>query len=120
MRWVRQTQEQGLPCVLSPIYWPTQEYDRLGRRGLQGALSRQLGSMPYAGLRAYQHALLSTWHQKEFRLLHPRVLHFEACARTILNSVQRVLPNSLSEQFQIEHQFDCETTFTVIPNAADL
>ena len=118
--WVRQIQAQGLPSVLSPIYWPTHEYDRLGRRGFQGTLSRNLGSMRYAGFRSFQHALLSTWYQKELSLLHPRVLRFKTCVQTILDSVQRILPNSLSEQLQIEQHFGNETACTVVPNAADL
>lgn len=120
LHWVKQIQREGLPSVLSPIYWPTHEYDRLGRRGLQGVLSRNLGSMPYAGLRSFQHALLSTWTEKRLSALHPRVLQFKSSVQTTLSSVQRILPNSFSEQQQIEDYYGERTDCTVVPNAADL
>jgi glycosyltransferase involved in cell wall biosynthesis len=120
MRWVGPIRANGVACVLSPIYWPAQEYDRLGRRGFQGTLSRQLGSMRYAGLRSFQHALLASWNQKDPSRLQPGVLRFEACVRKILKSVDLILPNSLSEQFQIEQYFGDEAACTVIPNAVDI
>ena len=32
----------GVPTVLTPLYWPTDEYERLGRPGWQGLVSRFL------------------------------------------------------------------------------
>lgn len=120
MRWVDQIQSRQVPAVLSPIYWPTHEYDQLGRKGFQGVLSRNLGPMHYAGLRALQHAGLSALKQKDASLVQFNLFHFKAHVQKILNSVDLLLPNSLSEQIQIEDYFGPETKSLVVPNAADL
>lgn len=120
LRWVEQIRGSAIPSVLSPIYWPTFEFDRLGRRGLQGMLSRRLGSMRYAGLRAVQHSMISAWTGRDLSLVHPGVLHFEKSVRTILEGVRALLPNSKAEQEQIERHFGALTPCHIIPNAVDL
>ncbi|MFP6640731.1 MAG: glycosyltransferase family 4 protein [Myxococcota bacterium] len=118
--WVKQIRASGVPAVMSPIYWPTFEFDRLGRRGLQGSLSRKLGSMRYAGLRALQHSVISSWVGHDLSILQPGVLHFEDSVRSILDSVHALLPNSRAEQLEIERHFGALAPSHLIPNAVDV
>ena len=38
VHWCRQIRAAGTPAALSPIYWPTEEFDRKGRTGWERAV----------------------------------------------------------------------------------
>ena len=47
VEWCRRIRAAGIPSVLSPIYWPSDEYDRYGRAGMHAALTLFAGAAPY-------------------------------------------------------------------------
>lgn len=116
---LRRVQSAGRPVVLSPIWWPADEFDRGGRAGVQGWLARRLGSEAYQGLRLMQRYLL---HCRECRCVpRPARLwtNFVAAARELLRGVAAILPNSRAEAEQIEQRFGIRRPACVVPNGAD-
>jgi glycosyltransferase involved in cell wall biosynthesis len=110
----RRVRAAGRPLALSPIYWPSDEFDRGGRAGVQGWLARTFGSARYQDLRLAQRYLMQS-----------RALHywpgfsFRASAVELLTAASVLLPNSRAEQEQIEARFGVRRPTVVVPNAAD-
>ena len=115
-RWCRLLQAGGTPAVLSPIFWPTDEFDRLGRTGLRGLLARCVGTSSYQSLRAMHGATLGALRQWDHRALLGSELRFERGAQFILASVDALLPNSHPEAAEILGRFDVRCPVVVVPN----
>jgi glycosyltransferase involved in cell wall biosynthesis len=115
----RRIRAAGVPAVLSPIYWPGDEYDRGGRTGFQGLLARVFGSEAYRSLRLAQRwGMAWGWRVGRWRWNRPTV-SFRRSAAYVLRTVSVLLPNSLAEQEQIERYFGQSMQSVVVPNAAD-
>ena len=115
----RRARAGGRPAVLSPIYWPSDEFDRGGRAGVQGCLARLLGSRAYQNLRLLERHLLQCREQRSLPSLNPRRFAFRRNARALLETIAVLLPNSHAEQEQIEARFGVPRPTVVVPNAAD-
>ncbi len=115
----RRLRAAGRPAVLSPIYWPSDEFDRTARTGLQGWLARRVGSAAYQNLRVFQRYLL---HCRERHVLpRPggRRFSFRRNVCELLGTVSVLLPNSRAEQEQIEARFGIRRPAVIVPNAVD-
>lgn len=114
----RRTRAAERPLVLSTIYWPADEFDRAGRRGVQGWLARRAGSRVYQNLRLLQRCLLHAWEQRRPRA-SSLLFSFHRGVAELLTSTAVLLPNSRAEQAQIEASFGITRPVVVVPNAAD-
>jgi len=115
----RRIAARGIPAVLSPIYWPADQFDQYGRVGLQGRLARLLGSEAYRNLRLMQRwAIACVRDPARRRLPHPS-FSFMRSARFVLDTVSVLLPNSRAEQANIEQLFGRVPPSVIVPNAAD-
>jgi glycosyltransferase involved in cell wall biosynthesis len=114
---VRCIQKTGVPCVLSTIYWPPDEYDRHARTGFQGSLARMLGSRIYENLRLIQRWALQSVKREQALVFCP---NFIDGAFELLESVDVILPNSRAEQQQIEDRFGRYAECVVVPNGVDV
>lgn len=103
------------PAVLSPIYWPTDAFDRGGRAGVQGWLARTVGSGRYRDLRLAQRWLLDAVRTSPKHWNRP-VWRFDAGVRTCLRAVSVLLPNSTAEQQVIESILGDTRPHVVVPN----
>ncbi|TWT42338.1 GDP-mannose-dependent alpha-(1-6)-phosphatidylinositol monomannoside mannosyltransferase [Phycisphaerae bacterium RAS1] len=115
----RRIRRSRVPAVLSPIYWPADEFDRAARAGVQGFLARVLGSGPYQSARLAQRQALHCIQTASLRTLSFRSLRFRAAARFLLDSVRVILPNSFAEKSIISRRFGVERSAVIVPNAAD-
>lgn len=115
----RRARAAGRPIVLSTIYWPGDEFDRAGRRGVQGWLARQVGSGVYQNLRLLQRCLLYAWERRRWPRSSSLLLSFRRAVAELLASTAVLLPNSRAEQQQIESRFHVARPAVVVPNAAD-
>ncbi len=115
-RWCRLIRARGLPAVLSPLYWPTEEFDRHGRSGVQGWLAQSVGPRAYPSLRIAQRSALSALSQRDLRALR---LSFRRSVRFVLDTIDALLPNSQAEKHQIRARFGASCPITVVPNAVD-
>lgn len=116
----RQIRRRQTPTLLSTIYWPSTEFDKHGRRGVQGLLARTLGTTSYQTLRTLQRYLLATTREKRCHPPSPKLLNFNAAVRYVLNTVNILLPNSHAEAKAIQNQFNLSRPYVVVPNAANL
>jgi glycosyltransferase involved in cell wall biosynthesis len=107
------------PAVLSPIYWPTHEFDRAGRTGLQGLLARLAGSDGYQTLRLLQRQWLQMLARPDLSVLTGPWWSFYRAAKYVLETVQILLPNSQAELEQIERHFGLRRPAVIVPNAID-
>lgn len=115
----RNLRRPGLPVVLSPIYWPTDEYDRRGRVGWQGLLARTFGSAGFQTLRLLQRFALACWQGRSLRGFDLRLLDFRRAARRLLECASVLLPNSAAELREIERHFGIRRPAVIVPNAVD-
>lgn len=109
----------GCPFVLSPIWWPSSEFDRAARAGVQGWLARTVGSRLYASLRLVQRTAAHVVATRSLAAASTRMLNFWSAARALLQAASVILPNSDAERAQIESHFGVKRPCTVVPNAAD-
>ncbi len=119
VHWCRLIRAAGIPSALSPIYWPTEKFDRFGRTGLGGALSRLGGAAVYHDLRAIQRAARSDLRRGSMRTLGRMLLGHEMAQRFVLDTVGVVLPNSRAECDQLKHRFCSVPPLFVVPNAVN-
>lgn len=115
----RRIRAAGRRVVLSTIYWPTDEFDRGGRAGLQGLLARLFGSAAYQNLRLFQRYLLHCRQQRSWPRLSPDAFSFRRNVVEMLETISVLLPNSRAEQEQIEARFGMKRPALPVPNAAD-
>ncbi len=116
---LERVQAANRPAVLSPIWWPSDEFDRGGRAGLQGWLARWVGSGAYQSLRLTQRYLLHCRERRRIPLPGRLCLRFRTAARELLRGVAVILPNSRAEQAEIERRFELARPTVIVPNAAD-
>ena len=115
---LRRLKAQRRPVVLSPIWWPTDEYDARGREGVQGWISRTFGARTYPTLKVLQRSL-PPWLRGGLRPSSRPPLSFGCGARELLDGVSVVLPNSRAEASAIKRRFGWTGEVVVVPNAAD-
>ncbi len=115
----RRLRAAGRPLVLSTIYWPSDEFDRGGRVGLQGRLARLVGSNAYQNLRVLQRHLLATIEGRRPPHFSRAWFSFRRGVHELLAAAAVLLPNSRAEQAQIERQFEIMRPVVIVPNAAD-
>jgi glycosyltransferase involved in cell wall biosynthesis len=116
----RRLRAARVPAALSTIYWPTDQFDRGARAGLQGALARALGSKTYQTLRLLQRFGLDCLRKQTARGWDRHLLSFQRAACHLLDAVNVILPNSAAELRQIEAQFGSGRPAVIVPNAADV
>jgi glycosyltransferase involved in cell wall biosynthesis len=116
----RRIRAQNRPAVLSPIYWRSDEYDRLGRFGVQAVFARTFGSEAYSSVRIAQQWLFHCAMRPDPLRYGGPTVSFHRSAEFVLSTVSVLLPNSRAEQEQIEGAFRARPMVTVVPNAADL
>ncbi len=114
----RHLRRRGLPAVLSPIYWPTDAFDRGGRTGPAGWIARHLGCTALASGRLAARWALACLERR--RLIGPPTVRFVRLARYVLERVRVVLPNSVAEQRVLEQKFGLCPPAVVVPNGVDL
>lgn len=115
----RRLRAAGSPAVLSTIYWPSDEFDREARTGLQGALARILGTRAYQSLRQVQRGGARCVRNRSLRGWDRRLFTFRGAARRLLDTVSVSLPNSDAEREQIESNFGVRRPAVVVPNAVE-
>lgn len=113
----RRIRASGIPAVLSTIFWPGGEFDRVGRRGLQGILSRGLGSSIYQNLRLLQRWTLHALVPPRAARWSAPPLGFRKAACELLASMRAILPNSRAEADAIEQTFGKGVPAVIVPNA---
>jgi len=115
----RRARDANRPIVLSTIYWPSNEFDRGGRAGIQGWLARRLGSSTYQNLRVAQRYCMHCWERRRFPRLAAKPLSFQRNVEELLHAASVLLPNSRAEQSIIEQRFELSRPAVIVPNAAD-
>lgn len=115
----RVLREAGAVTVLSTIYWPSDEFDRHARTGLQGALARLVGTRRYQSLRQVQRGALACLKNRSIRGWDRRLFSFGGAARRLLETVAVILPNSEAEREQVERNFDVRRPAVIVPNAVN-
>jgi len=116
----RMLRRERRPAVLSPIYWPPDEFDRAGRAGVQGLLARACGSRTYENLRLWQRWAMHVAQYRSLHSLRSARATFRAGVRYVLDTVALLLPNSHAEREQIEQRFGIRKPAVIVPNAADV
>jgi glycosyltransferase involved in cell wall biosynthesis len=115
----RQLKNATVPTVLTPIFWVSDAFDQRGRSLPQRLLARSLGGGALRNVRlAYQWADQFRRSPRSLAETRP-VLDFEKGARRILESIQLMLPASLSEQRKVERLFGADIPSMAVPGAAD-
>ncbi|MCA9243564.1 MAG: glycosyltransferase family 4 protein [Phycisphaerales bacterium] len=110
---------RGKPIALSTIYWPSDEFDRLARTGVQGRLSRILGTNGYQSLRQAQRGILAAIETRNLRSAIAGITRFRAGVRALLRRASVILPNSAVERDCVWREFGVQTPCQVVPNAVD-
>ena len=118
-RWCHQIRASGIPSVLSPIYWPSDDFDRRGRTGFQGVMSRTVGGASYQNLRILQRAALPILAERDLTTLNRHMFNFRRSARYVLDTVDAILPNSELETEVLQQRFGHNLRFFEVPNAAN-
>ncbi len=92
---LRHCRGKGVPAVLTPLYWPTTEYENHGRPGLVGQLFRWLPG----GVRDRVKAAIRSIHSpgQRLALLREAVVGAAGIARRFLNGFQALIANSRAE-----------------------
>ncbi len=116
--WAAWATRARLPLVLSPIYWPSDEFDRHGRTGVQGVVSRIASGDAYQAARNLQRSALPILEGTR-GALRPGMISFQRSVRSLLNAADRILPNSQAEQAQLSRRFGVHGRYTVVPNGVD-
>jgi glycosyltransferase involved in cell wall biosynthesis len=105
----------GVATVLTPLYWPTQEYDTLGRPGLTGwvaaVLPRPWRELARQAGQAWRHGRLSVW-----RLLRQggqrQILRF-------LSGFDALVANSLAEVDALHQILPILPPTCIVPSGVD-
>lgn len=117
--WCQAVRKRGVPAVLSPIYFPTEELDRRGRSGVQGFVAKAGGPRAYPTLRATLRAALATAADRDRSLLRPEAVSFARGSRFVLETAAVLLPNSEAERDVLERRFEVQRPGLVVPNGVD-
>ena len=117
--WCRQVRAAGIPSVLSPIYWPSEEFDRNGRAGLRAALTQLGGTLPYHYLKLLHRGVIPLLDRGELQTLRDAARGYRFARRFVLETVDVLLPNSWAECDQLQERFDVRQPLTVVRNAVN-
>lgn len=117
--WCRQIRAAGVPSVLSPIYWPSDDFDRNGREGLSAALTQLGGAGPYHYLKLLHRGLLPLLKRGELTALRDAGRGYRLARRFVLDTVDVLLPNSRAERDQLEARFELHQPLFVVRNAVN-
>jgi len=118
--WARRAKAASVPIAFSPIWWPQDEFNKRGRFGLQGLLSRTVGSRMYEDARLVQRSAAAVWERLAGDRAHATpTIRFDRCAQLLLDMAGVVLPNSPEEESAIRARFRVAPPVVVVPNAAD-
>ncbi len=94
-----------VPIVLSSIYWPTDEYDRLGRFGVERWIVRLAGPRGWSTLQTAAKWMLTT-NRDQCRAYRATLRRgVEAQQRDLLAAADAVLPNSQAEADVLTERF---------------
>jgi glycosyltransferase involved in cell wall biosynthesis len=119
VEWCRQIRATATPSVLSPIYWPTDEFDCNGRTGLGAAVTQFGGSIPYQYLKLLHRGVLPFFDRGELRTLRDAGRGYRFARRFLLETVDILLPNSRAERVQLERNFDLHQPIHIVRNAVN-
>ena len=117
--WCRQIRSAGLPSVLSPIYWPSDDFDRNGREGLGAALTQLGGAGFYHYFKLLHRGVLPLLERGELRALRDAGRGYRFTRRFVLDTVDVLLPNSHAERDQLEERFELNQPLVVVRNAVN-
>lgn len=118
VHWCRLVRAAGIPAALSPIHWPTEKFDRRGRRGLARMVERVGGTGSYNRLKLWYHAAAQALKRGDRRSTHA-ALDFQAGRRFVLGTASVLLPNSEAEREQLAAGFPGDHGVFVVPNAVN-
>ena len=109
-----------VPIVLSPIYWPTDEYDARGRFGVERCVVRFAGSAGWERLKAAG-KWFRTDDPSQRRALASTVRQgFAAQQRELVAAAAMVLPNAHAEADVLRARFDIDAArIHVVHNGCD-
>ena len=119
VEWCRQIRACAIPSVLSPIYWPSEEFDRNGRTGLAAALTQLGGSTPYQYMKLLHRGIRPLLSMGEIGNLRDAGRGYRFARRFVLDTVDVLLPNSHAEQDELKRHFDLQKPLSVIRNAVN-
>ena len=109
-----------VPIVLSPIYWPTDEYDRLGRYGLERRLVSALGLRRWEAVKTAAKWMRTRCPRQRRALGATLRCGFEAQQRDLIVVADALLPNSAAEATVLQERFDVPAgKFHVVYNGCD-
>jgi len=109
----------GLPVLLSTIYWPTEEFDREGRAGLNGWFAKRLGHARFQSVRLMERWAISRIGDRQPLRWHPLAARYEAGIRRLLELASVCLPNSEAEAHAIRQRFGLDAVMRIVPNAIE-
>lgn len=119
VEWCKQIRASSIPSVLSPIYWPSDEFDRNGRTGLTAVLTQLGGSAPYQYLKLLHRGVRPLFGMGEMGSLRIAGRGYHFARRFVLETVNILLPNSHAEKEQLERCFDLQQPLSVVRNAVN-
>jgi len=120
MVWVRAV-DGRIPVVLSPIWWPKDDYNAYSRQGVQGVVARHVGTKAFDSLRVMQRSLIAFAERPGVATVpRPATWRFQPAVRQLLGRVALALPNSAAEQHALESYFDLSVPHRVVHNGVDV
>lgn len=111
---VHRIKKEGRLAVLSTIWWPSDEFDCKGRKGLQGLISRQFPGTHYQSIRLLQRGLLARVRERRPAALR---FNFVAAVGEVFDSLAALFPNSHAEAQALRETFGSVPPIVVVPNA---
>ncbi|MFK4424572.1 glycosyltransferase [Bacillus sp. RC51] len=115
---IMNAKKQNKPIILSTVYWPSHEFEKIGQTGIRGLISSLLSVNQIESLKAIYKYVFKNERNKGTRYLMTH--SFNAMQREILKASDWFLPNSRLEMEQIEQVLNFKTEkYTVVPNAID-
>lgn len=110
--------KDDLPIVLSTIYWPFQEYEKVATSGLRALISRGMGVDGVERAKAFAKYVTGRERSEGTRRLI--TASYTQSQREILYAADHFLPNAATEMTKIEEVLGFSTSaYTVVPNAVD-
>jgi len=119
VEWCRAIRAAGIPSVLSPIYWPSDEYDRYGRAGVRAAITGLAGAAPYHYLKLVHRGSRPLLDRGDLSAFKSALRGYRYGRRFVLDTVDVLLPNSRAECEQLAERFDLQHPLLVVRNAVN-
>lgn len=110
--------KKNKPIILSTVYWPSHEFEKIGQKGIRRLVSGMLSVNQIESLKAFYKYAFKGERNKGTKYL---MTHgFDDMQKQILSLSDWFLPNSKLEMDQIKEVLDFKTNnYTVVPNAID-